>query len=144
MSSWTPRAAAYRAISLARTTGRLALGNGKAGTDAAGVAVSSAEILIGGSEPGAGNLIPGNKSRGVQFINTTAVNDRLQGNFIGLDRTGTNALGNALHGVELLGAAHLTIGGTNTGEGNVIAANGGRASASPRPSVDSGSPPRTR
>ena len=106
-------------------TGRLALGNGRTGTDAAGVAVSSADILIGGGEPGAGNLISGNKSRGVQFINTTAVNDRLQGNFIGLDLTGTNALGNASDGVQLLGAARLIIGGTNVGEGNVIAANGG-------------------
>lgn len=106
-------------------TGRAALGNGQSGKDSGAVAVSSANNLIGGASLGAGNLISGNKSRGVQFINTTASDDRLQGNFIGLDITGTNALGNASHGVELLGAAYLTIGGTNAGEGNVIGANGG-------------------
>lgn len=51
----------------------------------------------------------------------------IQGNFIGTDLTGVHPIGNKLYGVvnaTFQGAAIARIGGTNSGEGNVIAFNG--------------------
>ena len=50
----------------------------------------------------------------------------MEDNFIGTDATGMNAVGNAIDGVRIQsGASKNTIGGTVTGDGNVIAFNGG-------------------
>jgi hypothetical protein len=55
----------------------------------------------------------------------TTVN-KVQGNVIGTDLTGTLSLGNALDGLDLVnGAASNTVGGTGAGTGNTIAFNGG-------------------
>ena len=51
-------------------------------------------------------------------------NDIFQGNFIGTDRTGTIAMGNTLHGIEISTGSGITFGGTGPGQGNVIANNG--------------------
>jgi hypothetical protein len=50
--------------------------------------------------------------------------DVFQGNLIGTDKTGTVALGNTLHGIEIESGTGITIGGTDPGQGNVIADNG--------------------
>ena len=50
--------------------------------------------LIGGTAPGARNIISGNAGDGVIIISGTSSNI-VQGNFIGTDSTGTQALGNA-------------------------------------------------
>ncbi len=52
------------------------------------------------------------------------INDVVQGNFIGTDVTGSNALGNGGAGVNIIEAHSATIGGPNVGEGNIIAHNG--------------------
>lgn len=85
----------------------------------AGMALSN---TIGGSTPGAGNLISGNTYDGIYLAGTQ--ND-VQGNLIGTDITGTVALGNGDYGinVHLSDSAHL-IGGTDVGAGNVISGNG--------------------
>ncbi len=49
----------------------------------------------------------------------------IQGNFIGTDATATLDLGNRSNGVYVGGEGYATIGGTGSGEGNVIAHNGG-------------------
>ena len=78
--------------------------------------------VIGGTEPGAGNVISGNGQSGVQ---TTQVlpTTRVMGNFIGTDATGTQAVPNALHGVEVQ-KQNTHIGGSEPGAGNVISGNG--------------------
>jgi len=68
-----------------------------------GVGVSTSFNMIGGTEPGAGNLISGNGEMGI-FIGGTEAdmgqNNVIQGNFIGTDVTGTNAILNNV-GVEI-------------------------------------------
>jgi uncharacterized repeat protein (TIGR01451 family) len=74
----------------------------------------STDDRIGGTEPGAGNVIV---SGGLQFLGDGGV---IQGNFIGTDATGTRALGVA--GVELGGNGNL-LGGTVPSARNVISGN---------------------
>jgi len=79
---------------------------------------------VGGTAAGARNLISGNAYSGIVIQGS---NNTVAGNYIGLDITGTAALGNGFAGVDLLagapGATGNTIGGTAAGAGNVISAN---------------------
>ncbi|MBE7500480.1 MAG: right-handed parallel beta-helix repeat-containing protein [Verrucomicrobiales bacterium] len=95
-------------------TGTLALGN------VLGVALysPSANNLIGGSTPGARNVISGNSHRGVQLQG--ADGNRILGNLIGTDIAGGLPLGNR-EGVVLVDSSHNQVGGVNSGEGNIIA-----------------------
>ena len=81
--------------------------------------------LIGGLTPGAGNLISGNGSTGLDISDTAATGNTIQGNFIGTDLTGTNALPNGNTGLSIEYAAGNLIGGTSPGSRNVISGNGG-------------------
>ena len=76
---------------------------------------------IGGTEPGARNLISGNLWNGISLV---GAGHRVEGNFIGTDITGTLPLGNGLVGVQITGLGFVTIGGTAPGAGNRIAFNG--------------------
>ncbi len=77
---------------------------------------------IGGATVGAGNVISGSYGYGVYISDPGTAGNVVQGNIIGADYTGTNALGNGYHNVLLqLGAANNIIGGTGAGVGNVIA-----------------------
>ncbi len=70
---------------------------------------------------GAGNVISGNTSDGVQ-IQVNADDNVVLGNLIGTDVTGENALPNDGFGIEVLSVGN-TIGGTAAGSLNVISAN---------------------
>ena len=75
---------------------------------------------IGGAVAGAGNLLSANGREGIDLV--SASGNVIQGNFIGTKADGTNALGNALHGIDLdVGSTNNTVGGTATGAGNHIA-----------------------
>ena len=83
---------------------------------------------IGGTTSGAGNLISGNTSAGVDIGSALSTGNVVEGNKIGTDITGTHALANSL-GVEVEGeASDNTIGGLTgtpgTGAGNLISGNG--------------------
>jgi titin len=80
--------------------------------------------LIGGSNPGAGNVI---SSAGLGiFVLGDSTGLVIQGNRIGTDTTGAIPLGNSSGGIEVFTSTiGGTIGGTNAGEGNIIAFNGG-------------------
>jgi hypothetical protein len=96
-------------------TGLTRLRNGTAG-----VFITGNGNTIGGTEPGARNIISGN-SRGVYIYGGS--NNVVQGNWIGLNAAG-DPLGNGLEGVQITNnGANNLIGGTATGAGNVIAAN---------------------
>ncbi len=98
-------------------TGLLDRGNGLEGVRVN----SSANNTIGGS----GNLISGNNGHGIRILGSASTGNVVKGNQIGTDGS-NNPLGNAGNGVEIVeGAGGNTIGGTETGAGNVIAFNGG-------------------
>src|SRR5262249_13748339 len=90
-----------------------------------GVAISSgaAGNTVGGTAPGAGNLISGNLFCGVEIY--AAPNNLREGNPLGLTYDGMAARPNAYAGVLLdNGSAGNTIGGTAAGARNVISGNG--------------------
>ena len=92
----------------------------------AGVQIQAVGNMIGGTAAGAGNVISGNGQQGVYLTgsNGEVTGNVVQGNFIGVDTTGTVRLGNANGGVGLGNAANNLIGGTTPGARNVISANG--------------------
>ena len=79
---------------------------------------------IGGETAASGNIISGNGQRGVQIFGTAASGNRLQGNYIGTDVTGSISMGNGGDGIFLSGAPNNIIGGTTASAGNVISGNG--------------------
>ncbi len=113
------------------------LGSGTfGGNDANGVLISSGahNNIIGGTAPGAGNLISGNTNgmfgfAGVRISGPGANGNIVQGNYIGTNAAGTAALVdlNVLfdtYGVQVLnGAQSNIIGGTVPAERNVISGN---------------------
>ena len=97
------------------------LGNGNDGVE---VMDGATWDTIGGTEPGAGNVISGNGT-GVAIHDAGTTQDNVEGNLIGTDATGEFALGNVTDGVEVYnGAISDEIGGTEPGAGNVISGNG--------------------
>jgi hypothetical protein len=103
-------------------TGTLASGNGSFGV----IITNGSNNLIGGTAPGAGNLVSGNTGGGIRVEAGTGsgTGNLIQGNTIGTDITGTLALGNA-RGIELNNMTLTTIGGTAPGAGNLISGNAG-------------------
>jgi len=79
--------------------------------------------MVGGTISGARNVISGNKLSGVAIDDSNSSANVIQGNFIGTDFSGTNALGNERNGVFVSGVSHNLIGGSIAGAGNVISAN---------------------
>jgi len=95
------------------------LGNGSSG-----VAINEAnDCTVGGTVPGAGNVISGNGSNGVRINAATATGNKVQGNRIGAGADGVTAIPNSFDGILVLNSAsNNTIGGL-AGEGNIIAFN---------------------
>ena len=105
------------------------------GTNAAGTAAIANELaiafvqsggkntVIGGVTAAARNVISGNTS-GIydeSFSPGTSSNNTISGNYIGVDVTGTAALGNVQYGI-FTSSRGAVIGGSAPGAGNVIAA----------------------
>ncbi|MEK6322315.1 MAG: VCBS repeat-containing protein [Acidobacteriota bacterium] len=90
-----------------------------------GVQVWSINTTIGGTTSQARNVISGHLGTGVVILSTSATDtfNLVQGNYIGTDSTGTNALGNS-DGVVISLAKKTTIGG-NDASRNVISGNRG-------------------
>jgi hypothetical protein len=78
---------------------------------------------VGSAAPGAANLVSGNSGSGVYLHGPGATSNLIQGNLIGTTADGTSALSNSADGLTLMRAPGNLIGGTNTGEGNLISAN---------------------
>ena len=103
-----------------------AVSNGWAGTEFAGVEIGSGAQgnLIGGLTSGARNVISGNTLQGVAIDGAGTTSNLVEGNYIGLNPAGTNAIANGTIGVVIFdGATANTIGGTVVGAGNVISGN---------------------
>ncbi len=89
----------------------------------AGVSISGGSgTTIGGSTILARNIISANAGDGVDLSNG-ATDTLIQNNYVGVDQTGTQPLGNAGDGISIDSAPKTTIGGTAQGSGNVISAN---------------------
>ncbi len=102
--------------------GTNASGNAALGQAQIGVFVNgSPGNQIGGSQPGQGNLISGSVV-GVELVGPGASRNAVQGNLIGTDVTGQRSIGNR-YGVMLRNASANTIGGTASGQGNLISGN---------------------
>jgi uncharacterized repeat protein (TIGR01451 family) len=83
----------------------------------------SSGTKIGGSTPGAGNVMGGNAGAASQVGMTIDLSSSttIQGNFMGTDPSGTHNIGPFSLGITVQRSTGTTIGGTNPGEGNVIA-----------------------
>jgi titin len=109
-------------------TGTVILGNGTPGSGMdAGVWLQATNSLIGGTEPGARNIISGNDGEGIAIRGN---NNRVEGNYIGTDITGTVALPNAGDGITIAGGFggpdhDNVIGGTEPSARNLISGNAG-------------------
>jgi titin len=101
-------------------TGTVALGNG------GGVNMNqSPNNTVGGTVSSARNIVSASQFAGVFLYQPLAINNLVQGNYIGTDVTGTKPLGNLTNGVGMGGCNHNTIGGVAAGAGNLISANFG-------------------
>ncbi len=105
-------------------TGTKAIGNNQ------GISVSGSNNLIGGMTAAARNVISGNRNRGVGIGGTNSGN-LVQGNYIGVDVTGTKALGNGNEGIAIFAGSPTNhqIGGVTSSPGvppgNIISNNAG-------------------
>ena len=103
-------------------TGTKAVGNNQ------GVSLSGNNILLGGTTVAARNVISGNRNRGIGLQGTFS-GTLVQGNYIGVDVSGTKALGNGNEGVSIFGGSPTNhqIGGATgtpgTPPGNIISNN---------------------
>ena len=98
--------------------GTAALPNGQHG-----VQVGDADgTRVGGSDPGAGNLISGNTLHGVYLVDNANANV-IQANLIGLNAAGTSALPNGQNGIRFEDSTG-SVGDTGSESRNVISGNG--------------------
>jgi hypothetical protein len=101
------------------------------GNENDGVALfdSPSQTVVGGTTPAARNLISGNEDQGID-LGTSGTpgglpeEHRIQGNYIGTDRSGTKDLGNRICGVSLIDTEGNTLGGTTAATRNVLSGNG--------------------
>jgi hypothetical protein len=101
-------------------TGTLDRGNS---TD--GIWVGAGGVIIGGSNPGEGNLISGNNGEGIELSGISATNNLVLGNIIGANLGGAGGLLNSGHGILITTSSRSNvIGGVLAGQGNLIAFNG--------------------
>ncbi len=97
-------------------SGTALLSNGGSGISDAGL-----NTIIGGATDR--NIISGNQADGITLV-ASATGTTIKGNIIGLDGDGAGILGNVVHGINIVSATNITIGGTQAGEGNLISGNG--------------------
>ena len=104
------------------------------GTDVTGAAKLGNSIgiygggIIGGTDPGARNIISGNDKTGIG-LEVGGSDTDIVNNFIGVDVSGTEALGNGSNGIWVVGTPSapvysIHIGGADPNARNVISANG--------------------
>lgn len=113
-------------------------GNGRNGIEIGAFGVAdgyASRTTVGGTTPGAGNVVSGNGFSGIALIGTPVQLNVIQGNRIGTDVSGSRAIPNDRHGIDLTlpvsgfgqplagSASSNTIGGTAAGAGNVISGN---------------------
>jgi len=100
-------------------TGIFAKGNGANGVD---IADGPSKTVIGGPNPGEGNLLSGNNSWASGGVNIFKASENVvQGNLIGIDVTGTKKIPNH-NGISITGKNNI-IGGVEENARNIISGN---------------------
>jgi titin len=103
------------------SSGTSALANSLEGVFVSGKAASN---VIGGTAAGSRNVISGNGGDGVDIAGAGTSSNKVQGNYVGIDTSGTAALGNGNEGVAVYGGATKnTVGGTSISARNVVSGN---------------------
>lgn len=106
------------------------IGTNAAGTQDLGNFSDGVDILdasdntIGGTAAAARNVISGNDDHGVAILRSSATDNKVLGNYIGVDENGIADLGNGGNGVNVDDAPNNKVGGTEAGAGNIISGNG--------------------
>src|SRR4051812_11748898 len=104
--------------------GKDAVPNGSGVTSAAG------NNTIGGTTAQTMNIVSGNAGNGITIgLGTSISGNAVRGNRIGTDVTGGDPVPNGGNGIDVHSASNTVIGGSGTGEGNVISGNRGRGVA---------------
>ena len=86
-----------------------------------GINIKTDFNLVGGPNPGEGNVF-GALTNDAVYTYENASDNVYQGNYLGTDATGITQMGNGQAGFVFLGSAsNNLVGGTNPGEGNVVA-----------------------
>ncbi|NWF69391.1 MAG: tandem-95 repeat protein, partial [Chloroflexi bacterium] len=98
---------------------------GTTGSGVADLGNTSYGVLINGSSGNSisGSVISGNDSYGVYLLGAAASGNTISGNTIGMDISGTAALGNTGAGIVIDNAPNNTIGGITAGARNLISGN---------------------
>lgn len=99
-------------------SGTSALGNGDSGV---ALINAAGDNDIGGTKTGARNILSGNYF-GVLVADLSVTGTRIQGNYIGTNASGDQAIPNTKSGIIVWGKETL-IGGTGEGAGNVVSGN---------------------
>ena len=93
--------------------------------DGVNITNGASENVVGGTTPAARNVISGNVCNAVLVSNATG--NRIQGNYVGTDKTGTKGLPNGdgfgCVAVVLTSSSGNTVGGTTAGARNLISGN---------------------
>ncbi|MCK5066204.1 MAG: Ig-like domain-containing protein [Bacteroidales bacterium] len=110
-------------------TGSAHINNGE-GNAASGIFLSDClETIVGGTTSNTRNIISGNQRGvyiyGIDFDTPYESRHRIIGNYIGTDITGEQSLGNRAEGIYVNSERQNAIGGSASGEGNLISGNGG-------------------
>lgn len=82
-------------------------------------------VTIGGSTITRRNVISGNNGYGVWIGGSSASDNIVSGNYVGLNSSGDAAVANGLIGIFVDGANNNLIGGTSPGAGNTVSGNSG-------------------
>ncbi len=95
------------------------------GNSSDGIWVGVSGVIIGGNNPGEGNLISGNAGDGIELNGLTAINNVVLGNIIGANAAGTSGLPNASGILITTSSRSNIVGGLTAGAANLIAFNTG-------------------
>ena len=100
--------------------GTAAIPNGESGLN---IFTNVLTPIIGGALPGEGNLLSGNALSGIN-LTIGCHGAVIKGNLIGVNSTGTAAIGNKQHGIYINGSNNAIVGGSTKAERNIISGNG--------------------
>lgn len=102
-------------------TGTVSLGNQRNGISVTDGATAN---TIGGTDPGARNVVSGNGNNGIAILRNFNKGNVIVGNFVGTDASGTSELGNGNCGIRVTDSSSNAIGTGESNAGNLISGNG--------------------
>ena len=85
-----------------------------------GVVILGSNNTVGGTQSGQRNVISANTTSGIDHSGASATGNVVEGNFLGTDPTGTQAIGNRFNVQYYSGANNNLLGGTNPASRNII------------------------